>query len=197
MGAVIGDVSGKGAEAAAILALARYIIRAAATSKRCPSAILARLNETMLLQRRERGDHKFCTAAYIKLQPNKEEAEHHTKVTISCGRHPPPVLLKADGSILKIGQPGHAIGVFEEAHLTEQEARLAAGDALVLYTDGVLEARAEDGTFFGEEPLMSILRSSAALDASTIAGRIERAVVDFQEENLRDDIAVLVLPVPS
>jgi PAS domain S-box-containing protein len=196
-GVVIGDVSGKGAEAAAVLALARYTIRAMATCETHPSAILARLNETMLRQRRERGDHKFCTATYVKLEISEGVKERGAKVTVCRGGHSAPVLLKADGSILEIGPPGRVIGVFEEANLAEQEARLAPGDALVLYTDGVLEGRARNGTFFGEERLMALLRSSVALDASTIAGRIESAVVNFQEEVLRDDIAVLVLRVTN
>ena len=85
--------------------------------------------------------------------------------------------------------------MFDEANLTEQEARLGPGDALVLYTDGVVEARSPEGIFFGEERLKALLRSSVALDASTIAGRIEDAVLNFQEQAPRDDVAVLVLRV--
>jgi len=107
----------------------------------------------------------------------------------------PPFLLKADGNIYKIGQPGRAIGVFDDANLTEQEANLAPGDALVFYTDGVVEARSPEGLFFGEERLKALLRSSVALSASTIANRIEGAALNFQEQAPRDDIAVLVLRV--
>ena len=85
--------------------------------------------------------------------------------------------------------------MFDDASFTEQKARLAPGDALVLYTDGVIEARAPDGTFYGEESLASLLRSSVGLNASTLAGRIESAVFDFQENDPRDDVAVLVLRV--
>ena len=87
------------------------------------------------------------------------------------------------------------MGVFDDANLTEQEVRLEPGDALVLYTDGVVEARSPAGFFFGEERLMALLRSSVTLDASTIASRIEDAVLNFQEQAPRDDIAVLVLRV--
>ena len=196
-GVAIGDVSGKGAAAAAVLALARYTIRALSTREAHPSAVLSGLNETMLRQRREQGDHKFCTATYVKLKISEEEAERDVKITVCRGGHPVPVLLKADGSIYKIGQLGRAIGVFDDANLTEQEVRLAPGDALVLYTDGVVEARSPDGLFFGEERLMALLRSSVTLDASSIAGRIEGAVLNFQEQALRDDVAVLVLRVPG
>jgi sigma-B regulation protein RsbU (phosphoserine phosphatase) len=89
------------------------------------------------------------------------------------------------------------MGVFDDANLTDQEARLVPGDALVLYTDGVVEARSPDGIFFGEERLMSLLRSSVALEASTMASRIEDTVLNFQEQAPRDDIAVLVLRVSN
>src|SRR5215216_1740423 len=194
-GVVIGDVSGKGAEAAAVLALARYTIRTVATRESHPSAVLDGLNEAMLRQRREHDNYKFCTVAYASLETNEGDTEHGAKVTVCCGGHSPPFLLKADGSIYKIGQPGRVLGMFDDANLTEQEAHLAPGDALVLFTDGVVEARSPEGIFFGEERLMTILRSSVALDASTMAGRIEGAVLNFQEQNPRDDIAILVLRV--
>jgi len=149
----------------------------------------------MLRQRREHDNYKFCTVAYASLETNEGDTEHGAKVTVCCGGHPPPFLLKADGSIYKIGQPGRVLGVFDDANLTEQEAYLAPGEALVLYTDGVVEARSPEGIFFGEERLMTILRSSVALDASTMASRIEGAGLNFQEQNPRDDIAILVLRV--
>ncbi len=199
--AVIGDVSGKGAEAAAVLALARYTIRVMAMREPHPSGVLSGLNEAMLRQRREREDYKFCTVAYAKVETNAKgtttTTKHGVKVTVCRGGHSPPFVLKADGSIYKIGRPGHAIGVFDEANLTDQEAHLAPGEALVLYTDGVVEARSPEGLFFGEERLMALLRSSAGLDAPTIASRIEEAVLNFQEQAARDDIAVLVLRVPN
>jgi PAS domain S-box-containing protein len=194
-GVVIGDVSGKGAEAAAMLALARYTIRTLASREAHPSAVLDGLNEAMLRQRREHDDYKFCTVAYAKLETNEGNYEHGVKVTICRGGHSPPFLLKADGSIYKIGLPGRAIGVFDDANFTEWETHLAPGDALVFYTDGVVEARSPDGLYFGEERLMALLHSSVDLDASTIASRIEGAALDFQEQIPRDDIAVLVLRV--
>src|SRR5215212_9333280 len=194
-GVVIGDVSGKGAEAAAVLALARYTIRTLATRESHPSAVLDGLNEAMLRQRREHDDYKFCTVAYASLETNEGDTEHGAKVTVCCGGHSPPFLLKGDGSVYKIGQPGRFLGVFDDVNLTEQEAHLAPGDALVLYTDGVVEARSPEGTFLGEERLMTILRSLVGLDASTMASRMEGAVLNFQEQNPRDDIAILVLRV--
>jgi len=194
-GVVIGDVVGKGAEAATVLAFARYTIRALATRESCPSTVLSGLNEAMLAQRHERSDHKFCTVTYVKLETDEGNTERGARFTVSRGGHPPPFLLRIDGSIYRIGEPGRAIGVFDDANLTEQEVSLAPGDALILYTDGVVEARSPDGLFFGEERLMALLRSSVGLDASTIASRIESAALNFQEQAPRDDIAVLVLRV--
>jgi serine phosphatase RsbU (regulator of sigma subunit) len=194
-GVVIGDVSGKGAEAAAVLALARYTIRAVAARESEPSAVLTRLNEAMLRQRRERDDYKFCTVTYARLETNEESSKYGVKVTVCRGGHPVPFLLKADGKISKVGQPGCAIGVCDDANLSDQEDCLGPGDTLVLYTDGVVEARSPEGIFFGEERLMALLRSSVALDAPTMASRIEGAVLGFQEQAPRDDIAVLVLRV--
>jgi serine phosphatase RsbU (regulator of sigma subunit) len=87
--------------------------------------------------------------------------------------------------------------VFDDANLAEQEASLAPGDALVLYIDGVVEARASDGSLFGEERLTALLRSCVGLDAQAIADRVESAVLDFQEYSPRDDGAILVLRVPA
>lgn len=194
-GVVIGDVCGKGAEAAAVLALARYTIRAVAMHEGCPTAVLAGLNEAMLRQRREHDDHKFCTVAYARLEA--DDAERGAKVHLALGGHPAPVLLEAGGDTRRIGEPGRALGVFDDPGLTPQETRLAPGDALVFYTDGVTEARSPDGAFFGEERLLSLLRASAGCDASTLAARVESAVLDFQENASRDDMAVLVLRVPE
>ena len=194
-GVVIGDVCGKGAEAAAVLALARYTIRAVAMHEKCPTAILAGLNEAMLRQRREHDDHKFCTVAYARLEA--DDAERGAKVYLSLGGHPAPVLLETGGNTRRVGEPGRALGVFDDPGLTPQETNLAPGDALVFYTDGVTEARSPGGAFFGEERLLSLLRACAGCDASTLAARVEGAVLDFQENASRDDMAVLVLRVPE
>ena len=105
--------------------------------------------------------------------------------------------MRADGRNCKVRGPGRAIGVVGEAEHTEQEVHLSPGNALVLYTDGVVEARSPDGTFFGEERLAALLRSCVGRGAQAIAGRVESTVSDFQENNLRDDVAVLVLRVPD
>jgi phosphoserine phosphatase RsbU/P len=88
--------------------------------------VLNSLNEAMLHQRHERGDHKFCTAVYARLETEVNTA-HSARITVSRGGHPPPLLLRTDGSIHKVGEPRRVIGVFDEVNLTEQEASLAPG----------------------------------------------------------------------
>ncbi len=188
-GVVVGDISGKGPDAAAVLALARYTIRAAAMHRTRPASILADLNEAMLRHGRERESGKFCTVAYARIEPDERGA----RVSVSRGGHPAPMLLLADGEVRPIGYAGRAMGVFADPRLTEQEARLEPGDALVFFTDGVTEARAPDGTFFGEDRLADLLRSSASLDAKALAAHLGEVICDFQEDDLHDDVAILVL----
>ena len=90
---------------------------------------------------------------------------------------------------------GRVNGASSETHnvTIRPDGKTGYGAALVLYTDGVVEARSADGIFFGEERLIALLRSSVALEASRIASRIEEAVLNFQEHAPRDDIAALVL----
>ncbi len=192
---VIGDVVGKGAEAAAVLALARYTLRALAMREMRPSVVLAGLNESMLRHRRERDDQKFCTVTYALLETCEGETDRGVGITVCRGGHSAPILIRTDGDIGQIGYPGRAIGVFDDANLTEQKARLGPGDAVVLYTDGVHEARSPNGAFFGEEQLKALLRICAGLNAQAIADRVVKAVCEFQDDSLRDDVAILVVRV--
>ncbi len=186
----IGDVRGKGAEAAAVTALARYTIRAVVLDRDTPSEILGVLNEAML---RQLPSDRFCTVACARLEPQDDSPG--VGLTISRAGHPPPLLLHGDGSIEEIGCPGKALGVFPDAELTDARLRLMDGDTLVLYTDGITEARSPDGSFFGEERLRSLLRSCAGLGAPAIAERLQNGVLEFQEGYPHDDLAVLVLRV--
>lgn len=188
--AVVGDICGSGAVAAAITALVRYTIRAVALLEDSPSGILSGLNEAML---RQLQSHQFCTAVCIRLEPEEGGAG----VSLACGGHPEPLFLRADGSVEELNHQGKALGVFEDAELSDQTASLGAGDAIVLYTDGVTEARSPDGSFFGEERLHSLLRSCTGLTAPAIAEKIKDEISDFQSGHPHDDLAVLVLRVPE
>ena len=187
--AVIGDVCGKGAAAAAVTALTRYTIRAVAMREDEPSAVLTGLNEAML---RQLGDDQFCTVACARLQP----APGGFELGVARGGHPAPLLVRADGSVEAVVPKGRALGVFLDPGLAVQRVHLGPGDAAVFYTDGITEARGPDGSFFGEGRLRDLLRSCAGLDAPAIAEKMRDVTLEFGEGNLRDDLAVLVLRVP-
>jgi PAS domain S-box-containing protein len=190
---VMGDVSGQGTAAAAVASMARYTVRALAMRERQPSRILHSLNEAMLHQpaRQRFSDERFCTVAYAHLEPTDNGA----RLTVACGGHPPPLLLRGDGSVETIGRPGTLLGGFPHPRLTDQVTHLGPGDIVIFYTDGVTEARAA-GDLFGEDRLTTLVKSCAGLGADSVAERIERAVVAFQGGCPHDDIAILVLRIP-
>lgn len=186
-GAVLGDVSGVGPEAAALTGIARYTIRAVAADEG-PSAVLRTLNDALNNQRT--GD-RFATALYLRLEPSPGGV----KVTLANGGHPPAIVLRDDGAVEVVdGSTGMLLGLFPDAAVSDQHLELCPGDALVLYTDGVIEARAP-GTNdqFGQERLEELLAGSAGRTADGIARRLELAVIDFQGGSSLDDVAILVV----
>jgi PAS domain S-box-containing protein len=184
----IGDVRGKGVEAASVTALARYTIRAVTLKNDRPSEVLAALNEAML---RQLPEDRFCTAACVRLEP--QDGSAGVRVDVSRAGHPPPLMVHSGGEVEEVGCSGRVLGVFPDAELRDTSLRLMPGETLVLYTDGVTEARSPDGDFFGEGKLRHLLSSCAGCDAVTLARRIKGVVLDFQEGYPRDDLAILVL----
>jgi PAS domain S-box-containing protein len=186
---VMGDVCGKGPDAAAVTALARYTLRAAAMRERLPSRSLGLLNEALL---RQRTDRRFCTVAYAYLEPLAEGA----RLGFASGGHPLPLLLRADGSVQSVGEPGTLLGVLPDPTFSDRSLALAPGDAIVFYTDGVIEGRGASPTM-DEEGLAHLVAACAGEGADTIAARVEDAAVAAQDGSPRDDIAVLVLRVAA
>jgi PAS domain S-box-containing protein len=182
---VVGDVCGKGPDAAAVTALVRYTLRAAAMSEPSPCGGLRILNEALL---RQRDDLRFATVAYASIAP----ANGGAHVDVASAGHPLPLLLRADGAVEAVGIEGTLVGVVPDPDLHDAAARLESGDSLVFYTDGVTEARNENGVL-GEARLGRIVASCAGMDADAIASAIEAAAVEMQPGGTRDDIAVVVL----
>jgi sigma-B regulation protein RsbU (phosphoserine phosphatase) len=185
---VIGDVCGKGPEAAALTALVRHTTRAAAIQTRRPRLVLNLVNEAVL----RHSDEQFCTVAYVRVRPEGDGA----RLTISCAGHPLPLLLRTDGGVESIGAPGRVLGPFTELASVDRVARLEPGDTLVLYTDGVTDARSQD-EFFGEDRLRATLASCVGASADHTVKTIERVLRDFHGGKPRDDIAFVVLRVPG
>ena len=186
-GLVIGDVCGKGVEAAAITGLVRHTVRAVAIRERRPSSILGALNEALAAQT---TDERFCTVCYVRVVSSGQGA----RLTVCSGGHPLPVIVRAHGSVETVGQPGTLLGIFPEPVLPDVAVDLGPGDAMVLYTDGVTEERDAD-SMFGETGLHQALRSAAGRDAQGIAAAVADAVHTFRPEAPRDDIAIVALRV--
>jgi PAS domain S-box-containing protein len=188
--AVIGDVCGKGPDAAVVTALARYTLRAAAMQVSEPSRILTLLNETMLHDHAQQG--RFCTVAYASLQPAGSVVE----LQVASGGHPLPFVLRGDGRVERLGSSGTLIGIVPEVELRDTEARLQPGDTLVLYTDGVIDAR-RNGDPLGEDGLAELLAECGGLGPAAIAERVETAAVKHWGGTVGDDVAVVVLRATS
>jgi serine phosphatase RsbU (regulator of sigma subunit) len=186
--AVIGDVCGKGPEAASLTALARYTVRTASSPDSSPSEVLRTLHESISS---ERSDFRFCTAALARIQaPSNGNGD--ARVTVALGGHPLPIILRSDGRVETIGQPGTLLGVLPSPTLADVDATLAIGDALILYTDGVLDVadRAKRGD---PDWLKDQIAVATGKSAEEIAERLAQAAIERHGGELRDDIAILVL----
>ena len=184
--ATLGDVSGKGTGAAATSALMRHTLRAAATGPgRLPRA-LALADE--ILHAEDEGS--LCSAVLARLTSTLGR----TRLTMANAGHPPPLVVKRDGTTVLPRTSGSILGVSTSRLTREVAFELEPGEALVMYTDGVTEARV-DGELFGEERLREILRPCGGEPAETIVTAIRRALVPPVE--LRDDVAVMVIAAPE
>lgn len=185
---VIGDVCGKGPEAAALTALARYTIRTASTPRTGPSAVLRVLHESISA---EQAEMRFCTAALLRVsQPANGTGA--ARLTVSLGGHPPPLALRRDGDVEAVGVPGSLLGAFPDPALSDAGTELAPGEALVLYTDGILDAR-DRGRGDERAWLAAQAASTAGGSPEEIAEKLTRAAVKRHGGEPRDDIAVIVL----
>jgi len=186
--AVIGDVCGKGPEAASLTALARYTVRTASSPDTTPSEILRTLHDSI---RSERADLRFCTAALARIQ-SPSNGHGPARLTVALGGHPLPLVLRKSGKVEAIGEPGTLLGALPSPAISDSDGRLSVGDSLILYTDGVLDVRdrsqSDDPDWFAEQ-----VASCAGRSADEIAEGLAQAAVERHGGEPRDDIAILVL----
>ena len=183
---LLGDVSGKGVDAAAITALARWTVRAATVVFREPSRGLANLNEVLLTHDTER----FCTAVLLRLR----QEGRSWRALVGVGGHPPPVRVASDGSPAFVAAEGPLVGMLDDVRFSDEELVLGPGEGLVLYTDGVTEAR-RGKEFFGDSGLMSSVRTHGPDPRALVDGLVADAL-RFQDGRQSDDVAVLALRTP-
>jgi serine phosphatase RsbU (regulator of sigma subunit)/PAS domain-containing protein len=183
----IGDVCGKGQDAAAMTAAARHSIRALAHVHDAPADVLAAVNQVLLA-----GDYgeRFVTASLGFLR------QHEGRVLVrlgGCG-HPGPAVVRADGRVEILEGDGMPLGLFDGSEASKLELELRAGDLLFFYTDGVTEARSADLAFF-EDRLADELASVAGGSAAETVHAVQELVTSFSDGELRDDVTMLAVRV--
>ena len=193
-GIVLGDACGRGAAPAALAATTRWCVRAAAVRSFSPSNVLRDVNAA-LLEAHEglEVDDQYCTAVFARIELDTCGAW----VTLANAGHPRPVMVRASHQLAARGTTAWPLGLFDGWDSTDSRIGLGPGDYLVLYTDGITEARRADGTFFGEDGLERTLRACVGAPcASDVADAVMSAAEAFADGGFADDAAVLVLRVP-
>jgi serine phosphatase RsbU (regulator of sigma subunit) len=185
----IGDVCGKGQDAAAMTAAARHSIRAFTHVHDAPATVLGAANEVLLA-----GDYgeRFVTAVLAFLR------QHGRRVQVrlaGCG-HPGPAVVRADGRVEMLEPDGMPLGLFDGAQASqpELELELRQGDLLLFYTDGVTEARSADLEFF-EDRLADELAAFTGRTAAETVRAVQELVTSFSQGDLRDDVTILAVKV--
>ncbi|HZQ84706.1 MAG TPA: GAF domain-containing SpoIIE family protein phosphatase [Acidimicrobiales bacterium] len=194
---MVGDVCGRGAAAAATTALVRHTARAEARHLTGPRQVARAINDAM----RDTNDtERFCTAIYGELSV----ADAGVDVTLLSAGHPEPRIVRADGTVEIVPTATGMLGVFPIDDLPVEQVGLGAGDALVMFTDGVLEARGvagDDGIargFFEDDGRVEdLLADLAGAEAPAVAKALEAAVTEYAGGRVLDDIAILVVRVPN
>jgi hypothetical protein len=184
---VVGDVCGKGAEAAALTGFLRHTTMAYARESTSPASVLWEVNQAMLEQ--DFGG-RFATVLLAHLQPRETAVE----LRIATGGHPPALLARATGGVERVGDPGTLLGVFRDPAVTDCVTVLHAGDVLTLYTDGLSDAQAPRRTVTDAEMMQALARHPPSCSQDAIDALVVLAELD---EGARDDIAILSAQVKA
>ena len=182
-GVVIGDVCGKGIDAAAITGLVRHTVRAAARNATSPAEVLRDVHLAL-------SDHQpstFCTVCFIFVTV---AADGSQSLTVALGGHPSPVLRDAHGAVREIGEPGSLLGIFEPV-LIDAMVPVAPGDTIVLYTDGLTDAPADQAVPI--EELFELLAAEGDEPVELLADSIRPLKRRRRPHGSNDDTAIVVL----
>jgi serine phosphatase RsbU (regulator of sigma subunit) len=182
---VVGDVCGKGAEAAALTGFLRHTTIAYAREGASPGRVLSQVNRAMLEQN---FDSRFATAILAHLGFRKPQVN----VTIAIAGHPAALVARSAGRVEEFGDRGTVLGVFSDPIIEEVSTVLEPGDALALYTDGLSEAHAPDRTVTTQEMIEQLTQRSPRFAQDAIDALLE--LVDL-DDDVRDDIAILAAQV--
>ncbi|WP_405787767.1 SpoIIE family protein phosphatase [Streptomyces sp. NBC_00029] len=192
----LGDVCGKGPQAAAVTSLTRYTLRAAALHDPDPVSALTTLNR-VLHERYSSGDPRYCTAIFGTLEPDPVTGQ--ATVHLASGGHPPALILRADGTADFLPTPGGLlVGILPTATFAPATATLGPGDTMLLYTDGLTEARTGESRtdLYGDEALRAFATDQASRSPQSVM-RALTGLLDSFGDGLDDDTALLALGVPA
>ena len=187
IGLACGDVSGKGVEAASLTAMAVYSLRAFALRGTTAQIVLTMLNGAVCDQTPE---ERFMTLAYARFDLSS------WRFQLAVGGHPPPIIVGPAGARLVDAVPDIPVGIEPSATFEQLEFELAPGESLVMYTDGVTEARSAEGELFGSQHLLetlSDLARSPGHTAQRLADGVWEAVGEWTDDGTTDDVAIVVL----
>lgn len=179
---VVGDVCGKGVEAAALTAQARYTVRALAPHLREPGAILEGLNDAL---RRQRDDDRFVTLAVLRLDPAARTLSY------SCAGHPPPFVLRHDGGVEVLEAHGPVVGILDDIVMVQRDVALAAGDVVAIFTDGITEASRDHVR--GSASLAQDVAWAREDGPHGVTKALESIARQAADGALRDDVAILAV----
>ncbi len=182
----IGDVSGKGHEAAAITALTRHTLRATALLRSKPSSVLEAVNDVLLDQK---ADSRFCTVVYGVARPH----ESGLTIRLASGGHHPPMVARRNGEVDVVASEGVLLGMFDQIRFEDVSIELGPGDVLLLYTDGLTDV-VIDGELLGDGWLRSELASVRDKSVNEIIRTIDERI-RVTGGVLVDDVAMLGLKV--
>ncbi len=192
---LVADVCGKGPRAAVLTAALRYAIRTLADGTE-PAGLLDAVNEQLA---GETSDDLFVTVALARLTVASDGSV--AQVLVTAGGHPPPLVRRSDGSVETLVVSGPLVGVDKDATFTQVAAELHPGDVLLLFTDGVPEAR-RDGELFGDQRLLAA--AGGAIDAASpgsgpeqLVERVESDVLEWTAGSPQDDVALLAIGLPG
>jgi serine phosphatase RsbU (regulator of sigma subunit) len=191
---LLGDVCGKGIEAAVLSGRVRQSWHALRLLEDRPGHLLPLLNTALLdaAATRDEGP-RFATMVVGDAQPQDDGT---VALRLASGGHPPPLVLRADGEVETVPVAGMLVGGIREARFGEAEVLLRPGDTCLLYSDGVVEARGA-GDFFGEERLAASLPRCAGAPAAVLCEHLEQTVVSWLDGHDHDDVALLAIQAPT
>ena len=188
LGLCIADVAGKGLSAALLMSNLQAAVRGLASASLAPDGLCSRLNALLF---RNMTSDRFITFFYAQLDGPTRLFRY-----ASAG-HNPPFLLRGDGTHQRLREGGGVLGVFPSQKFDMGSAHLAAGDRVILFTDGVTEANNPEGEEFGEARLLALLEQNRGSSAGELQRRILNAVAAFSGGHWQDDITLLLLAVSA